>query len=140
MMAWYSKLLSPIVDVVGGYFKEKQRNKAVKTQRKDELTSAKHSAYVARVKRGDVAEADYDRIAQENARNSVADELMITWVLTIVTLLFIPATAQYATAGFKSLAEVPLWFQLVVLGGFISKFGLRFMFAKTDKFTKILRG
>lgn len=141
-MSWHSFITGPftaIAEKVGDYQIKKQENIENKARRTHELEEARHTAKVDRVKREDSAEMDYDRVAQENARNSIADELMIAWVLCIVTLLFIPATAEIAKAGFVSLSEVPMWFQFVVLGGFISKLGLRFMFAKTSKFSSILK-
>jgi hypothetical protein len=135
------ELLSPltaIVNKVGDYKIKKQENKANVVRRTQELEEAKHVAKVDKVKRGDVAEADYDRIAQENARNSIVDELMILWTLTVVTLLFIPYTAPTAIAGFKALEEAPVWFQLIVVGGFISKLGLRFLFSGRSLFGKMV--
>lgn len=141
-MNWLSILTGPfsaIAEKIGDYQIKKQEHKENGARRTHELREAKHTAQVDRVKRGDKAEMDYDRVAQENARNSIVDELMIVWVLGIVTLLFIPDYATTAKDGFKALSEVPMWFQFVVLGGFISKLGLRFMFAKSAKFSKILK-
>lgn len=142
VMAWYSVLAKPftaIIEGVSDYSKGRQKIKADKARRKDELEDAKHLAQVERVKRGDITERDYDQIAQENARNSLMDEIMIVWVLMIVTLLFIPATAPYAIAGFAALNSVPLWFQLIVVGGFISKLGLRFLFSGRSLFGKVVK-
>jgi hypothetical protein len=135
-------LLGPftaIIDKVGDYKIKKQENKEHKSRRTHELAEAKHSAQVDRVKRNDNTEMDYDRIAQENAKVSIVDELMITWVLCIVTLLFIPGTSEEALAGFKALEQVPVWFQLIVVGGFISKLGLRFLFSGRTLFGKIVK-
>ncbi len=82
---------------------------------------------------------DYDRVAQENAKNSIADDLMIIWVLGIVTLLFIPEYSELAKKGFTSLGEVPIWFQLIVIGGFISKLGLRFLFSGRSLLGKVIK-
>lgn len=136
-MAWYSILAKPFTAIVEGvstYQTQKQINKESKQRRADELEEAKHSAKVEKVKRGDITERDYDLAAMNNAKESIMDEVMITWVLCIVTLLFIPATAPYALAGFTALAQVPTWFQLIVVGGFISKLGLRFLFTGRQLF------
>lgn len=141
-MGWFSMLTGPltaIVDKVGDYKIKKQEHKENKARRTHELEEARHQSTVDKVKRDDKTEMDYDRMAQENARNSIMDEVMIIWVLTIVSLLFFDGTKETAQAGFKALADVPMWFQMVVLGGFISKLGLRFMFANTNKFAKILK-
>lgn len=138
-MAWYSTLLSPLVSTIGGYFKDKQKNKADKSKRKDELTQAKHEASVERIKRGDKAEADYDRIAQQAKKNTMMDEILILWTLVIVTLLFIPATAPIATAGFVALGTAPVWFQLIFIGCYISTLGLRFLFSGRTLLGKVVK-
>lgn len=136
----WQALLGPIVNTVGGYFTARQKASANKAQRKDDLLAAKHQAQVDRIARGDVIEADYDRIAQENARSSIVDELMILWVFTIVTLLFIPAAAPYAITGFEVLStQVPIFFQTVFVGTFISKLGLRFLFSGRSLFGKVVK-
>ncbi len=141
-MGFFSTLASPItaiIDKVGEYKLNKQEHKENGRRRTHELKEARHTADVERVKRGDKTEMDYDRVAQENARNSIADELMIAWVLTIVTLLFIPGTSETAIDGFKALEKVPTWFQLVVVGGFISKLGLRFLFSGRSLFGGLVK-
>lgn len=128
-MAWYSTLFGPLISSIGDYFTTKQKIKATKTEYQFKLEEAKFKAQAARIERGDLAETDYDRMVLENAKYSIADELMIIWVLSIFTTLFIPALAPYAIAGFQNLAGVPVYMQLVFVGAFISKLGIRFLFS-----------
>ncbi len=121
-MAWYSLLTGPIEAIIGGFTDN--------AKRKDELKAAKHNAEVERVKRGDVIERDYDLQALKNAQSSWIDEIMVLWVLAVISCLFIPTLAPVAIAGIAALAQMPYWFQLVVVGCFISKLGLRFLFNK----------
>lgn len=109
----------------------KEQAKIDKAKRDDEFKQIKHESDVEKVTRRDTAETNYDLVAQQNARESIIDELMIAWVLGIVTMIFVPEYQPYIINGFKALQEyVPYWFQLVFCGAFISKLGLRFLFSK----------
>ena len=138
-MAWYTTLLSPLVDGIGGYFKEKQQIKAKQRERKDELELLKHQASIERVKQGDLTERDYDLLVLKQSASTIIDEIMIIWVLTLVTCLFIPTLAPYAIAGFTALGTVPVYFQLIFVGTFIAKLGLRFLFSGRTLFGKKIK-
>jgi hypothetical protein len=127
-----------IVTGIGNYATKKQEISAKKEERKDELTQAIHEAAVEKAKRGDKTVEDYDLQVLKNAASTSMDEIMIGWMLIIVTLLFVPATAPIAAAGFIALAEVPIWFQLIVVGSFISKIGFRFIFTGRTLFGKTI--
>lgn len=147
-MALPIPILGSIIDNVFGYFtmsktkKEelkqiKEKSKVNSLRLKDELNVAKERAKIERVARNDNIESNYDMIAQENARNSIVDEVMIFWVLCIITLIFIPDMQPYVISGFKALEDhVPVWFQTVFVGAFISKLGLRFLFSGRTLFPK----
>lgn len=128
-MTWFSTLLGPLINGVGNYLKAGQELKAKRLERKDELELLKHKAKIARIERGDNTERDYDLVVLQNAASTIIDEVMIIWTLSIVTCLFIPSLAPYALEGFKQLEQVPMWFSLIVVGAFISKLGLRFLFS-----------
>lgn len=132
----YIPVISSIIDGVVGIFKTRQEIKAKQQERADTLEQVKFEAEVEKIKRGDQIEADYDLKAQDNAQHSVIDEVMILWVLSVVTCLFIPALAPYAISGFAALAGVPVWFQTVFVGCFIAKLGLRFLFSGRTLFGK----
>lgn len=131
-LPFISTIFEGIVDI----FKNRQEIKAKQQEREDTLEQVKFEAEVERIKRGDQIEADYDLKAQDNAQHSVIDEVMILWVLAVVTCLFIPALAPYAISGFAALAGVPVWFQTVFVGCFIAKLGLRFLFSGRTLFGK----
>lgn len=132
----YIPIISNIIDGVIGIFKTRQELKAKQQERADTLEQVKFEAEVEKIRRGDQIEADYDLKAQDNAQHSVIDEVMILWVLAVVTCLFIPPLAPYAVSGFAALAGVPTWFQLVFTGCFIAKLGLRFLFSGRALFGK----
>lgn len=121
--------LGSIVEGVGNYFTDKQKFKA-------ELKLAKHTAKVDQIKRGDKAETDYDLQVLQNAATSIIDELMILWILGVVSMLFYAPTAPIALAGFVALSKIPVFFQLIFVGAFISKLGLRFLFTGRQLFGK----
>lgn len=130
-LSWLNPI-GKLVEGVGNYFTTKQSNK-------HNLLMAKHNAKVARIERGDKAETDYDLIVLQNAASTIIDELMIAWVLVIVTLLFIPSTSAVAAAGFIALGNAPIWFQTVFVGAFISKLGLRFLFSGRQLFGQVVK-
>jgi len=100
-----------------------------KIKRADELEQAKHTAQVQRLERQDNTVENYDILALKNAKESWIDELEVIWVLAIITMIFIPSMQEYVITGFKALDKhVPIYFQLVFVGIFISKLGLRFLF------------
>lgn len=138
-MAWYKALFTPLFSSISDYFTTKQEIKAKQTEYQFKIEEAKFKAQAARIERGDLIESDYDKIVLEQAKTSLADELMIIWILGLVTTLFIPDLAPYAKEGFKNLEEVPVYIQLVFVGAFISKLGLRFLFSGRTLFGKSIK-
>jgi hypothetical protein len=138
-MAWYTTLFQPLFGTIGDYFTTKQKIKANKVEYEFKLEEAKFKAQAARIERGDLVESDYDKIVLEQAKTSFADELMIIWILGLVTTLFIPELAPYAREGFSNLEQVPVYIQLVFVGAFISKLGLRFLFSGRTLFGKTVK-
>lgn len=124
---------------VGDYFNKRQDIKAAKQERKDKLEQIKFEVKAERIRQGDKTEADYDIMVLQQSVSTIIDEVMIIWVLVIVSCLFIPPLAPYAQAGFDALELVPLWFQLVFVGCFISKLGLRFLFSGRTLFGKTVK-
>lgn len=129
---WLTEPLGSMFKGVGNYFNTKQTNK-------HELQMARHNAKIERIARGDSAETDYDLLVLQNAASTIMDEIMILWLLAVVTCLFIPSLAPYALAGFTQLQAVPVWFQTIFVGAFISKLGLRFLFSGRTLFGKPIK-
>ena len=154
-MNW--NIFSPIATEIGGFFRDRQKLKAKKAERKDELLVAKHTSQVESVKRKDeliaakhaakvakakqrvVAVTDYDNLVVAESRNTIVDEVLIGWTLLIITCLFIPPLALYAQAGFTALGAAPTWFQLCVIGIYIRTLGLRFLFSGRNILGKIVK-
>ena len=146
----YITIISDLINGVKDYFmldketraqqrKDDAKYRANERERADRLKEAQALAEVARIERGDVTERDYDMQAQRNAEKTIIDDIMIFWVLGVVTCLFIPALAPYAIAGFAALAGVPYWFQVIFVGCFIAKLGLRFLFSGRTLFGKVIK-
>lgn len=138
-MNWFSQIFSPFLGAIGDYFKHKQELKATERQYEFQLKQAQFEADAARIARGDTIESDYDKLVLQQSMSTIIDEIMIMWVLGIVTCLFIPSLAPYAVAGFVQLETVPLWFQLIFVGCFIAKLGLRFLFSGRTLFGKEIK-
>lgn len=130
-MSWdfFSAPFTAIINGISGYFGRSQEIKENQNRRDDELAETLHLAEIERIKRGDETERDYDIMAMENAKASWIDEIMVLWILGIVTALFIPSLSAIAITGFNTLTLVPVWFQTVFVGCFIAKLGLRFLFS-----------
>lgn len=131
-MGWWTALLSPITSVITNH----QNNKAAEKQRKDELERARHEAKVDRIKRGDETESDYDLEALKQSKNSWADELLIIWLLVIVSLVFIPSLQPFVIAGFEALNTLPYWVEICLVGAFASKLGLRWLISGRTLFNR----
>lgn len=138
-MAWQIPIIDSLVKGIGSYFTERQRIKSDEKTRKDEILLAKQTAKLEQIKRGDIVEADYDNLVLEASKSTIIDEVMVIWVLGVMTCLFIPELAPYAIQGFANLALVPTWFSLLVIGCFIAKLGLRFLFSGRTIFSRKIK-
>ena len=138
-MGWQIPIIDSLVKGVGNYFTDKQQFKADEKIRRDEILLAKQTAKLEAVRRGDHIESDYDLLVLEASKSTWIDEVMIIWMLSVVSSLFIPSLAPYAIAGFAGLEAAPLWFSTVFVGCFISKLGLRFLFSGRTLFGKVVK-
>jgi len=117
----------------------KEQAKIDDVKRDQELKQSEHNAKVKRLAQNDSVEANYDLTALKQSSLTFIDEFMILWVFTIISLLFIPSLQHYAIDGFIAMQKyVPVWFQVVFVGSFISKLGLRFLFSKRTLFGKVV--
>jgi hypothetical protein len=81
-------------------------------------------------------DADYDMKAQEAKRFTIADEILMTWALLLVTAHFV--LPEYMTAGWAAMgyASPPWWLEFIIVGIFISVFGLMRLFRAFNPFNK----
>lgn len=131
--------LDALFNGIANYFTNRQNLKAQAAERKNEIEILKQQARIERIKNGQIAEKDYDLLVLSQSASTMIDEIMILWVLAIVTCLFIPNLAPYAIQGFHALSQVPMWFQTVFVGCFIAKLGLRFLFSGRPLFGQTVK-
>jgi hypothetical protein len=106
------------------------------TKAKVTLEIAKHESQAERLKSRDTADADYDQQAQLERRYTIADEVLILCVIVLVgSHFFVPASlaAGWAAMGY---ASAPWWLEFIIVGVFVSVFGLMRLFRALNPFTK----
>jgi hypothetical protein len=114
----------------------KEEGALIITKSKVALEVAKQTAEAERLLSRDVADADYDRQAQLEKRYTYADELLtICMVLLVGAHFFFPAvlTAGWLAMGYTS---APWWLEFIIVGIFVSVFGLMRLFRAFTPFNK----
>lgn len=100
------------------------------------LKIAKQESEAERLKTRDVADADYDHQAQLEKRYTYADELLtLCMVILVGSHFFFPATlaAGWLAMGYVS---APWWLEFIIVGIFVSVFGLMRLFRAFNPFNK----
>lgn len=100
------------------------------------LKIAQHEAHAARLQRMDAADSDYDLQAQIEKRYTLADELLTLCVIFLVgSHFFYPEAlaAGWAAMGYSS---APWWLEFIIIGVFVSVFGLMRLFRAFNPFSK----
>ena len=112
----------------------KEEGKLEITKSKVALEIATNTAKATRLLNMDAADADYDIQAQIERRHTVADEILILCVIVLVGSHFIfPASlaAGWAAMGYLS---TPWWLEFIIVGIFVSVFGLMRLFRAWSPF------
>lgn len=136
-MAWWSVLTSPLAglfdmgkEVVKGW----QERRTLKTQASVEVAKieaqtvqATANAQLEMARNGQIITADWDRRAQEAAKTSWKDELLMIVFITPFVLAFIPKMQPYIKEGFAIVDDLPIWYRVVLLGIVAAVFGLRWL-------------
>ena len=78
---------------------------------------------------GQTQEYNLDMVAMKQMEKSFTDDLMIALLLAPVIMAFI-GYAEEVAAGFKAFESMPDWFQWLVIGVYVVKFGLRGLLSK----------
>lgn len=107
------------------------------TKAKVALEVAEHKAKAERLLQMDLADADYDKQAQLERRYTIADEALIVCVIILVGAhFFFPASlaAGWAAMGYTS---APWWLEFIIVGIFVSVFGLFRLFRAFNPFNKV---
>jgi hypothetical protein len=106
------------------------------TKAKVSLKVAEHESHAERLKSMDSSDSDYDQQAQREKRHTIADELLIVCVIILVGSHFIvpeSLAAGWAAMGYLS---APWWLEFIIVGIFVSVFGLMRLFRAFNPFNK----
>ena len=134
-MSWLS-FLNPIASLGSTYLEGK--NQVAKAKSEAAVVSIKAEADVkvagARAANkladdGQTQDYNLDAIAMNQMDKSIVDDLMIALLLIPIAASFVGYQAE-VTAGFESFAAMPDWYQYLILGVYVVKFGMRGLLTK----------
>jgi len=135
-MGLLSGLLGPVADLGKTYLSGK--NDIAKAKQAAAIIGLKADAdvKVAGVRAankladsGQTQEFNLDLIAMEQMEKSYLDEIMIALLLVPIAVSFMGYQAE-VTAAFESFSVMPEWYQYLVIGVYVVKFGMRGLLTK----------
>jgi len=144
-MNWLSGLLSPIASIGTTYLEGKNQVAKAKSAAAIIAIEAEADVKVAGAKAahkladdGQTQDFNLDLVAMQQMDKSFLDEIMIALLLVPIAASFIGYQAE-VTAAFESFAAMPDWYQYLVLGVYVVKFGMRGLLSKliSGQFNKI---
>ena len=100
------------------------------------LKVSKFEAEAERLRSRDTADVDYDLRAQQERRFTIADEVLMFCTVVLVSCHFvIPDKMQ---AGWEAMGYMspPWWLEFIIVGMFVSVFGLMRLFRAFNPFNK----
>lgn len=107
-----------ITDVVGNalgigrdYLASKRREAEARSKTLLAIEEAKAKSAIKVAETGQLADIQWDAIAQQNAGASWKDEWLTILVSIPIIMCFIPGLDKYATRGFEILGQTPDWFR-----------------------------
>jgi hypothetical protein len=78
---------------------------------------------------GQTQDYNLDAIAMQQMDKSIVDDIMIALLLVPIGASFVGYHAE-VTAAFESFASMPDWYQYLVIGVYVVKFGMRGLLTK----------
>ena len=134
-MGWLS-FLNPIANLGSTYLEGKNQVARAKSAAAIISIEADADVKVASAKaahkladNGQTQEFNLDLVAMQQMDKSFLDEIMIALLLIPIAASFIGYQAE-VTAAFESFASMPEWYQYLVLGVYVVKFGMRGLLTK----------
>tara|TARA_R110000824_G_scaffold83091_1_gene208206 strand:+ start:232 stop:621 length:390 start_codon:yes stop_codon:yes gene_type:complete len=119
-------LLTTLVQIGGNWLDNKQKISQAKTEA--EITTIK--AQADRQASAQDQNYDLDRLAMENMSKSWKDEVILAVFLAPMIMAFIPGFESYALAGFGVMAQMPQWYQYIIIGMVVVIYGMRGLLEK----------
>ena len=127
-------LLGSLIEIGGTWLKGKQEETKAKAEAKlveitadSDIKKAKAIAAIRAAETGQQQDFDLDRIAMEQMGKSWKDELVLIIFLAPMVMAFIPGMDKYSLAGFSVIAQMPEWYQYIIMGMVIVIYGMRGM-------------
>ena len=119
-------LLTTLVQIGGNWLDNKQKISQAKTDA--EIVTIK--AQADRQASAQDQNYDLDRLAMENMSKSWKDEVILAVFLAPMIMAFIPGLESYALAGFGVMAQMPQWYQYIIIGMVVVIYGMRGLLEK----------
>lgn len=95
-----------------------------------DIKKAKAIAATKMAESGQTQNYDLDRLAMEQMSTSWKDEFILVIFLAPMVMAFIPGMDGHALAGFNVIAQMPQWYQYIVVGMVVVIYGLRGLLEK----------
>ena len=134
-MSWLS-FLNPIASIGTTYLEGKNQVAKAKSAAAIIAIEADADVKVAGAKaahkladNGQTQDFNLDLVAMQQMDKSFLDEIMIALLLVPIAASFVGYQAE-VTAAFESFAAMPDWYQYLVLGVYVVKFGMRGLLTK----------
>ena len=134
-MSWLS-FLNPIASIGTTYLEGKNQVAKAKSAAAIIAIEADADVKVAGAKaahkladNGQTQDFNLDLVAMQQMDKSFLDEIMIALLLVPIAASFI-GYQEEVTAAFESFASMPEWYQYLVLGVYVVKFGMRGLLTK----------
>ena len=134
-MGWLS-FLNPIASIGTTYLEGKNQVAKAKSAAAIIAIEADADVKVAGAKaahklaeNGQSQDFNLDLVAMQQMDKSFLDEIMIALLLVPIAASFVGYQAE-VTAAFESFAAMPEWYQYLVLGVYVVKFGMRGLLTK----------
>ena len=138
-------IISSLISLGGTFLQGKQDEAKAKAaaaivgiQADADIKKAKAIAATKMAESGQTQNYDLDRLAMEQMSTSWKDEFILVIFLAPMVMAFIPGMDGYALAGFNVIAQMPQWYQYIILGMVVVIYGLRGLLEKfLDKKTGV---
>ena len=135
-MGWLSGLLSPIASLGNTYLEGKNQVAKAKSaaaivgiQADADVKTAGARAANKLADDGQTQDFNLDLVAMNQMDKSLLDEVMISLLLVPIAASFL-GYQEEVTAAFESFAVMPEWYQYLVIGVYVVKFGMRGLLTK----------
>ncbi|MDA9550211.1 hypothetical protein N9Q02_00875 [bacterium] len=135
-MGWLSGLLSPIASLGNTYLEGKNQVAKAKSaaaivgiQADADVKTAGARAANKLADDGQTQDFNLDLVAMKQMDKSLLDEVMIALLLVPIAASFL-GYQEEVTAAFESFAVMPEWYQYLVIGVYVVKFGMRGLLTK----------